>query len=130
MISPKDEQKLVQAAVAAREQAYAPYSKFLVGAAVLADDGTITAGANVENASYGLTLCAERVAACTAVATGTRVLTALAIASRGGAWPCGACRQVLAEFGSKMKVFVFDVDDPTKVQLTTLDQLLPDQFEL
>ncbi len=130
MIEAEVQQKLIEAAQAVQERAYAPYSKFLVGAAVLAEDGTITAGANVENASYGLSQCAEQVAVGAAVGLGARALTAVAIATRGGAPPCGACRQVLAEFGSNMKVFMFDVDDPTKVRVTTLDQLLPLQFEL
>lgn len=130
MIDQKDQQQLIEAAQAARMQAYAPYSKFLVGAAVLAEDGTITAGANVENASYGLTICAERVAVGAAVASGTRKLVAVAVATSGGASPCGACRQVLAEFGGTMDVVLVDADDPTKVRVMTLDELLPEQFKL
>ncbi len=130
MITPEDQQKLVQAAVAVREQAYAPYSKFLVGAAVLAENGTISAGANVENASYGLSLCAEQVAVGAAVTAGARVLAAVAIATCGGASPCGACRQVLAEFGSKMDIVLVDANDPTNRRMMTLDELLPEQFEL
>lgn len=130
MIDADVQTQLIEAALAARQQAYAPYSKFLVGAAVLAEDGTITAGANVENASYGLTICAERVAATAAVAAGARQLSAVAIATTGGASPCGACRQVLAEFGGSMDVVLVDADDPTQVRVTSLDQLLPEQFEL
>lgn len=130
---PMDEKlksQLIAASLAARQQAYAPYSKFLVGAAVLTDDGKVVAGANVENASYGLTICAERVAATAAVAAGARSITAVAIATAGAASPCGACRQVLAEFGGSMAVLLVDADDPSAVRTTTLDQLLPEQFEL
>lgn len=130
MINSDLQAKLIDAAIAARQQAYAPYSNFLVGAAVLAEDGSITSGANVENASYGLTICAERVAATAAVAAGVRKLTAVAIATTGAASPCGACRQVLAEFGGSMDVVLVDADDPSNVRITTLDQLLPEQFEL
>lgn len=130
MINSDLQAKLIDAAIAARQQAYAPYSNFLVGAAVLAEQGSITPGANVENASYGLTICAERVAATAAVAAGVRKLTAVAIATTGAASPCGACRQVLAEFGGSMDVVLVDADDPSNVRITTLDQLLPEQFEL
>jgi len=135
MIDQKDQQQLIEAAQAARKQAYAPYSKFLVGSAVLAEDGTITAGANVENASYGLTLCAERVAVGAAVASGARKLVAVAVVTSGGASPCGACRQVLAEFGGEMDVVLVDAGaptagDPTNVRVMTLDALLPEQFQL
>ena len=122
--------RLVEAALAARQLAYAPYSNFLVGAAVLAEDDKITTGANVENASYGLTICAERVAVTAAVAAGVRAIKAVAIATIGGASPCGACRQVLAEFGGAMQVFLVDVDNPSEVQQTNLSELLPEQFEL
>lgn len=130
MIEPEIQQQLAEAAFAARLRAYAPYSKFLVGAAVLAEDGTITSGANVENASYGLTICAERVAVTAAVAAGARKLVAVAIATAGAASPCGACRQVLAEFGGAMDVLLVDADEPDKVRATTLDLLLPEQFHL
>lgn len=130
MLDPNVQQQLIDAALAARQQAYAPYSKFLVGAAVLGEDGTVTAGANVENASYGLTICAERVAATAAVAAGTRKLLAVAIATSGAASPCGACRQVLSEFGGAMDVVLVDADDPSNVRTTSLEVLLPEQFEL
>ena len=130
MLDGKVQQELIDAALAARQQAYAPYSKFLVGAAVLAEDGTITPGANVENASYGLTICAERVAATAAVAAGARKIKAVAIATGGAFAPCGACRQVLAEFGGSMDVVLVDADDPANFRVTTLDVLLPEQFEL
>ena len=94
---------LVKAASGARAQAHAPYSNFTVGAALLAADGRVFAGCNVENASYGLTVCAERVAIQTAVADGEHAFEAVAIVTSadGAISPCGACRQVLAEFGVK-----------------------------
>ncbi len=119
---------LRQAALAVRSQAYAPYSKFQVGAAVLTADGEVFAGCNVENASYGLTICAERVAVGTAVAAGHKKIVAVAVVSSGGHSPCGACRQVLSEFGPAMEVILIDADDPTKMRTTTLATLLPEQF--
>lgn len=96
-----DRDKLVEVAWRARESAYAPYSKFPVGAALLAVDGRIFSGCNVENISYGLTNCAERVAIGAAVAAGVRQFLAVAVVADTGVpiSPCGACRQVLAEFG-------------------------------
>lgn len=123
-------QQLVDAALAVRRQAYAPYSKFLVGAAVLAEDGTVFSGANVENASYGLTICAERAAAAAAVAAGHRKLRAVAVATAGGGSPCGACRQFLAEFGGSMDVLLVDADQPEHVKQMSLAELLPEQFHL
>ena len=119
---------LRHAALTVRSQAYAPYSKFQVGAAVLTADGEVFAGCNVENASYGLTICAERVAVGTAVAAGHKQIVAVAVASSGGHSPCGACRQVLSEFGPAMEVILIDADDPTKMRTTTLATLLPEQF--
>ncbi len=121
---------LIQAAVASRDYAYAPYSKFQVGAAVLTASGEIFAGCNVENASYGLTICAERVAVGSAVAAGHKQIVAIAVATAGGHSPCGACRQVLSEFGPAMEVLLVDADDPSKVRTTSLDKLLPEQFSL
>lgn len=123
-------QQLMDAALFARKNAYAPYSKFQVGAAILAEGGTITTGANVENASYSLTICAERVAAAAAIAAGHQKLLAIAIASPGAAAPCGACRQFLAEFGNKIDIILIDANNSQNVQETTLNILLPQQFKL
>jgi cytidine deaminase len=95
---------------------------------VLTASGEIFAGCNVENASYGLTICAERAAVCAAVAAGHKQVVAVAVVTSGGASPCGACRQVLAEFGPAMEVVMVDADDPSRVRTTTLDKLLPEQF--
>ena len=97
---------------------------------MLAEDGQIFSGVNVENASYGLTQCAERVAVTTAVASGCRALAAIAVATAGGHAPCGACRQVLAEFGSAMRVLLVDADQRQPVRQFTLEELLPGQFRL
>ena len=123
-------QQLLAAAIDAREQAYAPYSKFLVGAALLTEDGQIISGCNVENASYGLTICAERNAVFAAVAQGHRQFQAIALATTGGATPCGACRQVLAEFCDDLPIPIVDVEQPDRVTETSLAVLLPGRFKL
>jgi cytidine deaminase len=120
---------LIDAALVAREKAYAPYSKFRVGAAVLSDSGRIYSGCNVENASYGLTLCAERVALAGAVADGSLRFVGLAVATSGGASPCGACRQFMAEFRHDLPVLLIDAEN-NRVRETSLDRLLPEQFSL
>ena len=120
--------KLVHAATSARDQAYAPHSHFYVGAALLLEDGSIVAGCNVENASFSLSICAERVAASTAVAAGHRKWRAVAIASVGGVTPCGACRQFLAEFGTDATVILVDVINGTR-KIRKLSQLLPEAFD-
>jgi cytidine deaminase len=123
-------QALIDAALSARKMAYAPYSNFLVGAAVLTESGSIHVGCNVENASYGLTICAERVALSNAVAAGDRAVTAMAVATTGGGAPCGACRQFAAEFCRDLPVFLVDADHPERVLETNLAELLPRQFHL
>ena len=123
--------ELIQAALAAREQSIAPYSKFNVGAALLAASGEIISGANVESASYGLSCCAERVAlfkALTDESKSQRDFTAIAIASPGGAAPCGACRQLLAEYAGKVEVILIDSESPENSTVTTMDILLPNAF--
>jgi cytidine deaminase len=121
-------QDLFVAAADARMRAHCPYSRFAVGAAVQVRSGDVFAGCNVENASYGLTICAERAAVCAAVAAGHKQIVAVAVVTSGGHSPCGACRQVLAEFGPTMDVVIVDADDPSRVRTTTLDKLLPEGF--
>lgn len=121
---------LIQAALRVREKAYARYSQFAVGAALLTADGNTYLGCNVENASYGMTICAERAAVFAAVAAGQRQFNLLAIASAGGVTPCGACRQVLAEFGADLKILLVDIDRPGHVVEARLGDLLPGAFKL
>jgi cytidine deaminase len=125
-----ERENVVQAALAARERAYARYSGFAVGAAILAGDGQIIVGANVENASYGLAICAERVALCTAVAGGRRDFQLLAVATSGGLTPCGACRQALAEFCDDLLILLVDAEWSGIVREARLAELLPDRFRL
>jgi cytidine deaminase len=122
--------KLIAAAAKARERAVAPYSKFKVGAAVLTRKGEIVTGANVESASYGLTCCAERVALFKALTDGKNGFVAVAIVARapGGAMPCGACRQLLAEYAPRAKVFVADSRAPGRVREYSVRELLPGAF--
>ncbi len=120
--------KLVQFAISARDHAYAPNSHFYVGASVLLEDGKMVAGCNVENASYSLSICAERVAAAAAITAGYRKWRAIAIATVGGVSPCGACRQFLAEFGMDSTVIMVDVINGAK-KMRKLSQLLPDAFD-
>jgi cytidine deaminase len=122
-------QRLLAAAAAARRHAHAPYSKFRVGAALLAASGKIYTGVNVENASYGLTICAERVAAGNAVTAGERRIIAVAVVADGAPSPCGACRQVLAEFGDSIVVCA-DPRKPGAARLEQLGDLLPHAFRL
>ena len=125
-----DSQKLVQAAVRARAGSVSPYSKFKVGAALLAKSGEIIGGANVESASYGLTCCAERVALFKALTDGKKDFIAVAVVARcdGGPMPCGACRQLLAEYAPDANVFVADSRAPGKIREFTVRELLPAAF--
>lgn len=123
-----DEEGLVQAAVAARRRAYAPYSRFPVGAALLASDGRVFTGCNVENASYGLTVCAERVALFKAVSEGAQEFLAIAIAcGESPCSPCGACRQVLREFAPDLLVILSD-GEGKRWERASLSHLLPRSF--
>lgn len=123
-----DEDRLITAAVGARRHAYCPYSGFAVGAALLADDGRVFTGANVENASLGLTLCAERVAVHKAVSEGVRAFKALAVAcGEGPCAPCGACRQVLLEFAPGLSLLLTDAAG-AKRSHKSIEELLPEAF--
>jgi cytidine deaminase len=125
-----DKQRLVRAAARARERAVAPYSKFKVGAALLAKNGEIISGANVESASYGLTCCAERVALFNALTSGRENFVAVAVVARapGGPMPCGACRQLLAEYAPGTRVLVADSRALTKIREFPVRELLPSAF--
>lgn len=126
-----DASKLLRAAVIAAKSAHAPYSKFHVGSALLTNDGKIFTGCNVENASYGLTICAERNAVFHAVTSGKKKFTAIAIVASGKQppYPCGACRQVLTEFcGPEMKVLIAPISKLASYEETTLGELLPKTF--
>lgn len=121
------EEELLSMAREARNNAYTPYSKYNVGAALLGKDGKVYTGCNVENASFGLTNCAERTAVFKAVSEGQRAFEAIAIAADQTApWPCGACRQVLNEFAPNLKVLITWGEN--QVADTTLDALLPHSF--
>ena len=122
---------LVSAAKDARKRAYAPYSNYKVGAAVLTESGDVFIGCNVENASYGATLCAERGAIMQMIAAGGKTPVACAVVTQGkvGGSPCGICRQVLAEFASDMTVILAgEAGRPEDMRITSLSDLLPDAF--
>ena len=120
--------QLLQSAKKAAENAYAPYSKFKVGAALITDDGKIFSGCNVENASYGLALCAERNAISSMVAAGHKNFKAIAICSLNtqNCYPCGACRQWINEFGSDITVIV--ENEELNPVVTSIKELLPSAF--
>lgn len=124
-----EKEQLMKQAIEARSTAYVPYSKFPVGAALLAADGTVYTGCNIENAGYSLTNCAERTAVFKAVSEGNKTFTALAVSADtpGPVSPCGACRQVLAEFcPPDMPVYLTNLKGD--VQETTISELLPGAF--
>jgi cytidine deaminase len=128
-LDPALERSLIEASLDARERAYAPYSRFQVGAALLAEDGTVYAGCNVENASYGLCLCAERGAVAHAVARGARRFRAIAIstASSPPSSPCGMCRQVLAEMAPGITIVLCNPQG--EITRVTIEELLPMGFD-
>jgi len=121
-----DHEELIAKAMEARGKAYAPYSHFAVGAALLARSGRVYTGCNVENASYGLSICAERTAVFKAVSEGERDFEAIAVVTDKGVTPCGACRQVLMEFGEDIQVIV--ADETGGYRVFTLQELLPEAF--
>lgn len=120
-----DEQKrnLVKLAKDAREKAYAPYSNYQVGAALLTKTGLVFSGCNVENAALGHTICAERTAILKAVSEGHRTFEGIAVVTKDGGTPCGSCRQVMREFAGDLTVIVADEKGATKTY--TLNELLP-----
>lgn len=119
-------QRLLEEARLASTLAYAPYSKFTVGAAILGKNGKVYRGFNVENASYGLTLCAERTAVVHALADRCREWEMIAVVSPSSVSPCGSCRQFLAEFDGQLPVWIGALDASLPLRMFTLAQLLPD----
>jgi cytidine deaminase len=113
--------ELIRAAMTAREHAYAPYSGYKVGAAILGGDSQVYVGCNVENASYGLTICAERAAVCCMVQAGCKSIKLAVVVLQGAGTPCGACRQVLIEFGSDFPIYSVD-------SASAISTLLPNSF--
>jgi cytidine deaminase len=126
-LSPEQRQQLVEAAIKARLMAYAPYSQYKVGAAVLSTSGRVFSGANVENAAYPTTMCAERVAIFKAVSEGEREFAAIAVVTSNAGMSCGGCRQVMAEFGLDTLVFIAD-DQGNIAQELSVRDLLPGAF--
>ncbi len=126
-LSPELQKQLIETAVQVREWAYAPYSKYRVGAALLTTSGKVYDGVNIENAVYPLGLCAERVAIFKAVSEGEREFVAIAIATENAGMPCGSCRQVMAEYGLSMRVIVVDTTGKIHFE-STVENLLPGAF--
>jgi cytidine deaminase len=126
-LSSEQRQKLIGLAREVRERAYAPYSSYRVGAALLTASGKFFTGCNVESAAYPTSMCAERVAVFKAVSEGEQEFVAIAVVSGNGGTPCGACRQVLAEFGLETKVVIADAGGHIK-QEARLAELLPEAF--
>jgi cytidine deaminase len=120
------EDELIARAAAARERAYAPYSHFQVGAALMSKSGRVYSGCNVENAAFGGSICAERAAIVKAVSEGEREFEAMAVVTENGVSPCGPCRQVMMEFAPDMAVIIADTRGNRKT--TTVRSLLPDAF--
>lgn len=127
-LTDKKEQEIIRAASEVREKAYAPYSNYTVGAALLTKTGKIFLGVNVENAAYPDTICGERSAVVSAVSAGEREFEAIAVATSNGGTPCGSCRQVLAEFGLDIDVLLVD-EEGNLVQRSTVRDLLPGAFQ-
>jgi len=124
----KEYEKLIKEAEKARKKAYTPYSKFKVGAAVLCDDGKIFSGCNIENASFGLTICAERVAFFKAISEGSTKIKAIAVIGNTNkpCSPCGACRQVISEFGEDIPLIMTNLKGDVKIK--KIKELLPEAF--
>lgn len=127
MLTDELRQKLIETALIARQWAYAPYSNYKVGAAVLTTSGRIYDGVNVESAAYPTSMCAERVAIFKAVSEGERQFVAIAVATKNGGAPCGGCRQVISEFGLETLVIIAD-GNGNVVQEVPISELLPGAF--
>jgi cytidine deaminase len=127
MLTDEMRSRLIQAAAEARQWAYAPYSNYAVGAALLTASGRIYDGVNVENAAYPTGICAERVAVFKAVSEGEREFVAIAVVTANGGSPCGSCRQVLAEFGLDIVVLIANLDGKV-IKETSVAKLLPGAF--
>jgi cytidine deaminase len=127
MLNSETREKLINAALEARRWAYAPYSGYTVGAALLTSSGRIYDGSNVENAAYPASMCAERVAVFKAVSEGEREFSAIAVATSNGGSPCGSCRQVLSEFGLETLVLIVNQHGKI-VQERSVSELLPGAF--
>ena len=125
-------EELIDSALSARENAYAPYSNFKVGSAVQMESGEIFSGCNIENASYGATNCAERTAIFSAVAMGNRKITALAVVGdlTGFTYPCGICRQVMAEFARDKDIPIIIVKSREEYIVKTMEEILPGAFTI
>lgn len=128
-MTPEIQKELISLAIKSRQIAYAPYSNFLVGAALLTADGSIYTGCNVENTSYGLCICAERTAICKAVSEGHQEFQAIAVAANPFATPCGACRQFIVEFGKQIEVIAVDANNPEHVKTWAIEDLIPENFK-
>lgn len=126
-LTPEQKKDLIKTARHVREWAYAPYSKYKVGAAVLTESGKVYEGVNIENAAYPVTICAERAAIFAAVTNGDKKIKAVAVVTENGGTPCGSCRQVMAEFGRDMLVIVADEQENIVVE-KSLSDLLPGAF--
>ncbi|MPQ42237.1 cytidine deaminase [Clostridium tarantellae] len=122
--------ELIKLAIEAREKAYCPYSNFKVGAAILFEDGKIYTGCNIENASYGATNCAERTAIFNGVSKGNKIIKEMALIGdiNGYTYPCGICRQVIAEFAESGDIKIYIVKNENDYIETTLDEILPGSF--
>lgn len=127
MLTEAERQQLVDAAIAAQAATYSPYSHYAVGAALLTEDGTLYQGANIENAAYPVSVCAERVAIFKAVNEGHRAFKGIAVVTRDGGSPCGSCRQVMAEFGLEPTVLIANADGEIVMEGSVGD-ILPGAF--
>ena len=128
-MTPEVKKELISLAIKSRQVAYAPYSTFLVGAALLTSAGSIYTGCIVENTSYGLCICAERTDICKAVSEGHQEFQAIAVAANPFATPCGACRQFIVEFGKQIEIIAVDANNPEHVKTWVIEDLIPENFK-